>query len=239
MTTYIALISDGKLRDVLKKMKKEDSLIVFYNEKEKQIPIDMIGLFSEKQGQFSFRECSDDISIAFETGQLYGEISSRNNAKLEIVSDSKLFGELRKRMGEQVRKPAGKRNTAKKPEASEPEQLSFNINSPEKQDGKAKTSRRKNTDNIKEDAAKDDLFEKAYNNFDALLLSLRSKDYDPGTQKQGILNALKLVAEEGTDLESAMEKTLTPAEKKKFFKEMKPEDIAAIQNAGLDVIKYD
>ena len=46
MTTYITNINSGKLKDVLAKLKKEDTLIIFHSSAEKQVPIEMISLFA-------------------------------------------------------------------------------------------------------------------------------------------------------------------------------------------------
>ena len=54
MTTFIASISDNKVRELLRKMKKEDLLILYYKSNEKQVPIDMITLFSETRGGVEF-----------------------------------------------------------------------------------------------------------------------------------------------------------------------------------------
>ena len=50
MTTYITNISSDKLKEVLTKLKKEDTLIIFHSSNEKQVPIDMITLFSSAMG---------------------------------------------------------------------------------------------------------------------------------------------------------------------------------------------
>ena len=85
MTTFIASISDNKVRELLRKMKKEDLLILYYKSNEKQVPIDMITLFSETKGGVEFKEYTDDVTVAFETGRLFGEADKKNNASLEIV----------------------------------------------------------------------------------------------------------------------------------------------------------
>ena len=51
MTTYITNINSGKLKEVLSKLKKEDTLIIFHSSAEKQVPIEMISLFAGAKGR--------------------------------------------------------------------------------------------------------------------------------------------------------------------------------------------
>ena len=61
MTTYITNINSGKLKDVLAKLKKEDTLIIFHSSAEKQVPIEMISLFAGAKGKVEFKETEDEI----------------------------------------------------------------------------------------------------------------------------------------------------------------------------------
>ena len=70
MTTYITNINSGKLKEVLSKLKKEDTLIIFHSSTEKQVPIEMISLFAGAKGKVVFKETEDEIEIAFEIGRL-------------------------------------------------------------------------------------------------------------------------------------------------------------------------
>ncbi len=231
MTTYIAVISDNKVRDLLKKLKKEDSLIIYYKPNEKQVPIDMIPLFSEAKGQVEFREYGDDVAVAFETGKLTADVEKRNNAGVEIVSDSYIFGKLKLLIsgGRKAKKPAPRKASETKKAEPVPEQLSLDMTV-------TKGSAAKTEDNGKDD---EKLFDEAYADFDSLLSSLKTKAYDPLTGKQGIFNALKLMQEEKQPFGEALKKSLSASAAKKFFAEISSEDTERIKEAGLKVMKYD
>ncbi len=220
MTTYIAAISDAKVRDLLIKLKKEDTLVLYYKPDEKQVPIDMISLFSETKGQVEFREYSDDVTVAFEIGRLAGGADQKNNAGLEIASGNNVFGKIKALLAgsKKAKKPSARKASATKKTEPVPEQLSFDMIAP---------------------VETEKLFDEAYSRFDSLLASLKTKAYNPVTGKQGIFNALKLMQEEGQTFEEALKKTLPASSARKFFAEISPENIERIKEAGLEVMKYD
>jgi hypothetical protein len=271
MTTFIASISDTKVRELLKKMKKEDMLILYYKSNEKQVPIDMITLFSETKGRVEFKEYSDDVTVAFETGRLYGEADKKNNAALEIVGDNQVFGKLKALLtGTKKQKRPSERKTPPQKTEQMPQQLSFDmvaaagdtVKSSDK--GRAGDAVRPSdkgkpadtagaSDKVKaaaegkpagqkkkadtEDTEK--LFDEAYSKFDSLLVSLKTKIFNPVTARQGIFSALRLMQEEDQTFEEALKKSLSDSVQKKFFSEISPENIEKIREAGLEVIRYD
>ena len=248
MTTFIASISDNKVRELLKKMKKEDMLILYYKSNEKQVPIDMITLFSETKGGVEFKEYTDDVTVAFETGRLLGETDKRNNAGLEIVGESQVFGRIKALLNgtKKQKKPSERKAvTPKKTEAAPkkmepvPQQLSLDMvasDAGEKALVDSKPAGQKKKADA-EDTEK--LFDEAYSRFDSLLTSLKTKSFNPVTARQGIFSALRLMQEEAQSFEEALRKSLSETAQKKFFSEISPENIEKIRVAGLEVIKYD
>ena len=93
MTTYITNINSGNLKEVLTKIKKEDTLIIFHSSNEKQVPIDMITLFSNAKGTVVFKESEDEVEIAFELGKLAAE-TAKSRANMVILGDSPLFKKI-------------------------------------------------------------------------------------------------------------------------------------------------
>ena len=96
MTTYITNINSGKLKDVLAKLKKEDTLIIFHSSAEKQVPIEMISLFAGAKGKVEFKETEDEIEIAFEIGRLSAETGGKSRMNVEIIGDSPLLSKISK-----------------------------------------------------------------------------------------------------------------------------------------------
>ncbi|MCR4658103.1 MAG: hypothetical protein K5770_18035 [Lachnospiraceae bacterium] len=254
MTTYIATISDTKVRDLLKKLKKEDFLILYYKPDEKQVPIDMICLFSETRGMVEFREYTDDVTVAFEMGKLYGETEKKANAVIEISCDSQVFGKIKAMLGgsKKPKKPSGRKAPAAKKAEPVPEQLSLDMIVPgtagERTDETGKTDsgkpgRKNPVVNEKKKSAKPEdeerLFDEAYTRFDSLLTSLKTKTFNPMTSKQGIFSALRLMRDESQPFEEALGKSLSEPAKKKFFAEISAQDVERIKEAGLEVMRYD
>ncbi len=237
MTTYVAPVSEVKIREILRKMRKEDTLIIYYNSKEKQVPIDMIELFSSTKGKVIFKEYKDDITFAFEVGMLFSETSGRNNSLTEIIGDSGIFGKIRQITGERPAR-AGVKKTVKKPKETDPGQLSIRMEDIEPQKNNSpvqkKTQHGKNKDTTDEQ-----LFDEAYGRFEKLLAGLKTKAYDPSSAEQGIFNALRLMKEEGTDFKEGLEKNLSKSAKEKFFAQISPQDMERIKESGMEVIKYD
>ncbi len=235
MTTFIASISDNKVRELLRKMKKEDLLILYYKSNEKQVPIDMITLFSETKGGVEFKEYTDDVTVAFETGRLFGEADKKNNASLEIVGENQVFGKLKAMLtgAKKQKKTAERKPAAPKKTEPVPEQLSFDMVAAHAEGKNAAQKKKADSEDT------DKLFDEAYSKFDSLLVSLKTKSFNPVTAKQGIFSALKLMREEAEPFEEALKKSLSDSAQKKFFSGISPDNIERIREAGLEVIKYD
>jgi hypothetical protein len=95
MTTYITTIGSGKLKNLLTKLKKEDSLVIFHSADEKQIPIDMISMFANAKGTVEFKEAGDDIETAF----MLGKLSANPRTTIEITGDLPIFNKLNELLG--------------------------------------------------------------------------------------------------------------------------------------------
>ena len=113
MTTYITNINSGKLKDVLAKLKKEDTLIIFHSSAEKQVPIEMISLFAGAKGKVEFKETEDEIEIAFEIGRLSAESGGKSRMNVEIIGDSPLLSKINGIIGNKKKPASGTKKTAK------------------------------------------------------------------------------------------------------------------------------
>ena len=94
MATYITNISSDRLKELLIKLRKEDTLIIFHSSEEKQIPIEMITLFANAKGAVEFIEAEDDMVIAFEIGRIAGISAVKTHTPIEIVGDLPAFGKI-------------------------------------------------------------------------------------------------------------------------------------------------
>ena len=257
MTTYITHIKSDKLKEVLTKTKKEDTLIIFHSSSEKQVPIDMITLFSNAKGNVVFKESEDELEIAFEMGKLAAE-TARSRANMVILGDSPLFNKISTIL-ESGKKPAPSR---KKPQSA----AKAEEKAPVKAAAEPKTSITKmaaesvkaviaktTTDKAKKDSApkkttkKEDPvkkdspeFDKAYDDFSKLMADLKTDKYDPSECALGVLSAVRIMNEDTSmDFEAALHSSTTVTTAKKFFNNIKKADMNKIIKAAKEVVKYD
>ena len=259
MTTYITNISSDKLKEVLTKLKKEDTLIIFHSSNEKQVPIDMITLFSNAKGNVVFKESEDEVEIAFELGKLAAE-TAKSRANMVIVGDSPLFKKISGIIGA-GKKPAPARKkpqpaakaeekaaapvkAAPVPKTSIPKKATESVKAviAKTTVGKAKKESAPKKPAKKESPVKKDSpeFDKAYDDFTKLMTDLKTDKYNPSECALGVLSAVRLMNEDTSmDFEAALHSSTTVTTAKKFFNNIKKADINKIIKAAKEVIKYD
>ena len=257
MTTYITNISSDKLKEVLTKLKKEDTLIIFHSSNEKQVPIDMITLFSNAKGNVVFKESEDEVEVAFELGKLAAE-TAKSRSNMVIVGDSPLFDRIRGFIGVSKKpapkkpqpaakaeeKPAAPVKTAPVPKTSIPKKATESVKAviAKTTAGKAKKESAPKKPAKKEDPIKKDSpeFDKAYDDFTKLMTNLKTDKYNPSECALGVLSAVRLMNEDTSmDFEAALHSSTTVTTAKKFFNNIKKADINKIIKAAKEVIKYD
>lgn len=242
MTTYITNINSGKLKEVLSKLKKEDTLMIFHSSTEKQVPIEMISLFSNAKGKVIFKESEDEVEIAFEIGRLSAESAGKSRMNVEIIGDSPLFKKIGGIIGNK-KKPASRSKKAAQPmtKAEAPAKPAPKAAETEKKaEAPAKTAPK--VSRTKKTAEKKDSpeFDKAYDSFVKLMESLKTDKYDPTGCSLGILSAVRLMNEDTSlDFEAALHSSTTVTTAKKFFNNVKKADINKIIKAAKEVVKYD
>ena len=222
MATYITNISSDRLKELLIKLRKEDTLIIFHSSEEKQIPIEMITLFANAKGAVEFREAEDDMVIAFEIGRIAGISAVKTHTPIEIVGDLPAFGKISSLIANS-RKPTSK--SAKTSDIKT---------------GSAKQNTSKNT--AKKKAPGRDLiaFDDAFDTFTGLMDSLKTDKYDPSACSMGIISAVRLMNENPEmTFEKALPTTTTEASTKKFISQISKEDIDKVIEAAKEVVKYD
>ena len=259
MTTYITNINSGNLKEVLTKIKKEDTLIIFHSSNEKQIPIDMITLFSNAKGTVVFKESEDEVEIAFELGKLAAE-TAKSRANMVILGDSPLFKKISGIIGS-GKKPAPSRKktqpavkveekavapvkAAPAPKTSIPKTATESVKKViEKTTAvKAKKESAPKKPAKKESPVKKDSpeFDKAYDDFTKLMTDLKTDKYNPSECALGVLSAVRLMNEDTSmDFEAALHSSTTVTTAKKFFNNIKKTDINKIVKAAKEVVKYD
>ena len=251
MATYVTNISSGKLKELLGKLRKEDTLIIFHTSKEKQIPIDMITLFAGAKGTVEFRESEDDLEIAFEIGKL----SAGSADRPQIIGDSPVFNKINSLIGGK-KSPAPKtgktpsaqkvENTAAAKKAPAPKKASQESASDKTQKTASKPVSKDTKpapkSNAKQKAPKKDLiaFDNAFDNFTDLMDSLKTDKYDPTGCSMGIISAIRLMNEDPSlTFEAALPTTATAASAKKFLSKISKEDVDKVIEAAKEVVKYD
>ncbi len=257
MATYISNINTDRLKDLLIKMKKDDTLIIFHSSEEKQIPIDMISAFSNTKGTVEFKELEDEVEIAFEIGKLYAKAGTGSRSSVEILGNSSIFTKINNLIGIK-KKPVSRtrktKNTTKentqKTTSESPDTVSKKkTTATDKTESKSiskttKTVTKKSAvskSNVKKSAASSDsLFDMAYNNFTGLIDSLKTDKYDPSVCSLGIMSAVRLMNDDPTlTFEKTLPTTTTSSSAKKFLNQIAKEDIKKVIEAAKEVIKYD
>ena len=255
MTTYITNINSGKLKEVLSKLKKEDTLIIFHSSAEKQVPIEMISLFAGAKGKVEFKETEDEIEIAFEIGRLSAESGGKSRMNVEIIGDSPLLSKINGIIGNK-KKPASGTKKAVKPIAkaeapvkSAPTAAQKKSAVPAKEAVKekaaepaapskpaSKSSKAKKAPEVKDSPE----FDKAYDSFMSLLSSIKTAKYDPSECALGILSAVRLMNEDASiTFEAALPASTTAANSNKFLTNVSKGNIKKIIVAAKEVVKYD
>ena len=240
MTTYITNINSGKLKEVLSKLKKEDTLIIFHSSAEKQVPIEMISLFAGAKGKVEFKETEDEIEIAFEIGRLSAETGGKSRMNVEIIGDSPLLSKINGIIGNK-KKPASTAKKTVKPavKAAAPvkETAKDKVAEPAAPAKPAtKSSKAKKAPEVKDSPE----FDKAYDSFISLLSSIKTAKYDPSECALGILSAVRLMNEDASiTFEAALPASTTAANSNKFLTNVSKGNIKKIVAAAKEVVKYD
>lgn len=243
MTTYITNISSDKLKDVLTKIKKEDTLIIFHSSSEKQVPIDMIKLFSDAKGSVVFKESEDELEIAFELGKLAAE-TARSRANMVIVGDSLLFNRINGFIGNGKKAAPSRRKTQPAAKADDKAAESIKNATAKTVSGRVKKSeppKKEEKKEVKKEEKKDfPEFDKAYDDFTKLMGSLKTDKYNPSECALGVLSAVRLMSEDASvDFEAALHSSTTVTTARKFLNNIKKNDINKIIKAAKEVVKYD
>ena len=226
MTTYITNINSGKLKDVLAKLKKEDTLIIFHSSAEKQVPIEMISLFAGAKGKVEFKETEDEIEIAFEIGRLSAESGGKSRMNVEIIGDSPLLSKINGIIGNK-KKPASGTKKAVKP--------AVKAEAPVKPAPAASAAQKKAAE-VKDSPE----FDKAYDSFMNLLSRIKTAKYDPSECALGVLSAVRLMNEDASiTFEAALPASTTAANSNKFLTNVSKGNIKKIVAAAKEVVKYD
>ena len=247
MTTYITNINSGKLKDVLAKLKKEDTLIIFHSSAEKQVPIEMISLFAGAKGKVEFKETEDEIEIAFEIGRLSAESGGKSRMNVEIIGDSPLLSKINGIIGNKKKPASGAKKTVKPAPAASAAQKK--AAAPVKETAKdkvaepaapakpaTKSSKAKKAAEVKDSPE----FDKAYDSFMNLLSSIKTGKYDPSECALGILSAVRLMNEDASiTFEAALPASTTAANSNKFLTNVSKGNIKKIVAAAKEVVKYD
>ena len=255
MTTYITNISSGKLKEVLSKLKKEDTLIIFHSSAEKQVPIEMISLFAGAKGKVEFKETEDEIEIAFEIGRLSTESGGKSRINVEIIGDSPLLSKINGIIGNKKKpastakktvKPAVKAEAPVKPAPAAAQKKSA-VPAKEAVKEKAaepaapakpatKSSKAKKAAEVKDSPE----FDKAYDSFMNLLSSIKTGKYDPSECALGVLSAVRLMNEDASiTFEAALPASTTAANSNKFLTNVSKGNVKKIVAAAKEVVKYD
>ena len=257
MTTYITNINSGKLKEVLAKLKKEDTLIIFHSSAEKQVPIEMISLFAGAKGKVDFKETEDEIEIAFEIGRLSAESGGKSRMNVEIIGDSPLLSKINGIIGNK-KKPASGTKKAVKPiaKAEAPVKPAPAASAAQKKAAApvkeavkekaaepaapakpaSKSSKAKKAAEVKDSPE----FDKAYDSFMSLLSSIKTAKYDPSECALGILSAVRLMNEDASiTFEAALPASTTAANSNKFLTNVSKGNIKKIVAAAKEVVKYD
>jgi hypothetical protein len=254
MTTYITNISSGKLKDVLSKLKKEDTLIIFHSSAEKQVPIEMISLFAGAKGKVEFKETEDEIEIAFEIGRLSAESGGKSRMNVEIIGDSPLLSKINGIIGNKKKpastakktvKPAVKAEGPVKPtpaasaaqkKVATPAKETVKEKAAEPAKPASKSSKAKKAAEVKDSPE----FDKAYDSFMNLLSSIKTAKYDPSECALGVLSAVRLMNEDASiTFEAALPASTTAANSNKFLTNVSKGNIKKIVAAAKEVVKYD
>lgn len=257
MTTYITNINSGKLKEVLSKLKKEDTLIIFHSSAEKQVPIEMISLFAGAKGKVEFKETEDEIEIAFEIGRLSAETGGKSRMNVEIIGDSPLLSKINGIIGNK-KKPASGAKKAVKPavkaeSVAKPAPVNATTQKKAAAPAKAtvkekasvpaapskpasKSSKAKKAPEVKDSPE----FDKAYDSFMSLLSSIKTAKYDPSECALGVLSAVRLMNEDASiTFEAALPASTTAANSNKFLTNVSKGNVKKIVAAAKEVIKYD
>ena len=240
MTTYITNIGSERLKELLEKLKKEDHLIIFHTEEEKQIPIDMITLFSNAKGTVEFKETGDEIETAYEVGRLAAQTVGKVRPVIEITGDSPVFDKLNALINSNKKAPVSRssRSTAK-------ESAGAPVKTVKKTDAKPletpadKTEVRASGSSASKKKAVSS-FDEAFDSFAGLIESLKTPKYDPSGCKHGVLLAVRVMNEDpSVSFEKALPTTTTASSASKFLANVKKEDIDRIIKAAKEVLKFD
>ena len=245
MTTYITNINSGKLKDVLAKLKKEDTLIIFHSSAEKQVPIEMISLFAGAKGKVEFKETEDEIEIAFEIGRLSAESGGKSRMNVEIIGDSPLLSKINGIIGNKKKPASGTKKTVKPAPAAAQKNSAVPAKEAVKEKAAepaapaqpaTKSSKAKKAAEVKDSPE----FDKAYDSFMNLLSSIKTAKYDPSECALGILSAVRLMNEDSTiTFEAALPASTTAATSNKFLTNVSKGNIKKIVAAAKEVVKYD
>ncbi|MCR5604987.1 MAG: hypothetical protein K6G27_14980 [Lachnospiraceae bacterium] len=242
MATYITNISSDRLKELLIKLRKEDTLIIFHSSDEKQIPIEMITLFANAKGTVEFRESEDDLAIAFEIGKIAGASAVKTHAPVEVIGESPVFDKIIALMGGKKKQApkSSKASAAPKAESISPDPASNSVKTSETKSKTVKSSTSKSTAGKKAKGKDLIAFDDAFDMFTGLMDSLKTDKYDPTGCSMGIISAIRLMNENPeVTFEKALPTTATAASAKKFLSQISKENIDKVIEAAREVVKYD
>lgn len=242
MATYITNISTGRLKELLLKLRKEDTLVIFHSSDEQQVPIDLITLFANAKGTVEFREAEDDLEVAFEIGKITGASAAKTHAPVEVIGNSPVFDKINSLIGggKKVAKKSSKATAVPKEENMTSESVSKSMNASGTKAKTTKPSAQKNKAGKKAPGKDLIAFDDAFDRFTGLMDSLKTDKYDPTGCSMGIISAVRLMNEDPEmTFEKALPTTATAASAKRFLSQISKEDIGRVIEAAREVVKYD
>ena len=205
MMIYITTSGElTKYQKLLASLLASDKLFVLYSEKDASIPIEAYQMLSSLKSKVEFVQWSDNIDaqlkFMFDLGVMCGTntgvrvLTEKNYAFAKVFQDKP----ARKRSAatKSAEKPIQKTKNAKSSEEFMPAPISVQENAgdspvPEK---KKKTAKPKQEDD----------FDKAYGELEALFSEIKTKEYDPMCNLNGIVKAAKSSIAEKRDLKESL-----------------------------------
>ncbi len=204
---------------------KSDIVYIIYTKRTGQVNVADFTLFTEAKCKIVFVEASpevaEDTALAFAYGRICGE-----NPDIILGSKNLTLSKLNESM------PAAKpqRKRASKPKTADfinpPEPADQVSETPEEQPDKSpkKTRGRKKKEDTASNPEGDD-FDKAYNELETYLDSLKTKSFNPASNLNGITAAVKMMNDEKVSYQEAVERVVSPSTAKKILLATEKDDI--------------
>ena len=109
---YIAYITSHEIENILRDMKKEDTLVLYYSSDEQSIPVGEIQAFMSTKGTVSFKEYINDIVTSFEIGEMFSENPSVSIVDSGTIGATEVFSALNSYLNQ--KNPTVKQKKARK-----------------------------------------------------------------------------------------------------------------------------